>query len=332
MGETFFDDLARALAEPMPRRKALRLLAAGLTAAAVPGLRVRGAFAASKPCVGSSCFCTTGGTPCGYAVPPRGFNLGCCIGAPGERRTVCCTKPPDGGSWCCPKGYTCGSGANTPTDRNCTCNGVELPDGTCGPCPSGEVQCGKQCCKGRRPTLPAEVCYQGRCQPGCPDNTKKCGNTCCTKKQGCKNGKCCDKCGGSGTCCNPATQFCCREPGKPKSPGRCCKKNKETCCGVGPPGAQKRQCCAKPNKCARQLPPTIGGITASSPYVCCPPKRQVPNDTVVCCAPGQVSLGGKLVVGPGIQGLCCDENQVCGEGADITCCPTGTSCLFGTCT
>lgn len=95
-------------------------------------------------------------------------------------------------------------------------------------------------------------------------------------------------------------------------------------------------CCAKPNKCTRQLPRTIGGLTASSPWVCCPPERQVPvdetrpSDINACCAPGQVSLGGKLVVGPGIQGACCDAAKICGSGSSITCCPTGTMCIGGT--
>ena len=89
-------------------------------------------------------------------------------------------------------------------------------------------------------------------------------------------------------------------------------------------------CCPKPNKCSRQLPEEKGGLTDDSPWVCCPPDRQVPLGRVVCCAPGQVSLGGKLVVGNGIQGLCCNKAQVCGSGAAITCCQTGQSCVGGT--
>ena len=316
----------------MSRRRAVRVLGGAVAVATVPGLRPRAARAHSLQGCGRPGICSAG-TVCGFEIPPFACNKGCCIGAPGERRTVCCARRT--GSWCCGTGYTCGSGGNTPGDPNCKCSAIERPDGTCGPCPSGEFQCGKRCCQGKRPTLPAEVCYQGQCRPGCPEHTKKCGTTCCTSKQLCKNGKCCDKCGGNGPCCDHATQFCCREPGKPKSPGRCCKKGKETCCGVGPPDAQKRMCCAKPNKCTRQLPSTIGGLTGDSPYVCCPPERQVPvdethpDDINACCAPGQVSLGGKLVVGPGIQGACCDADRVCGSGSAITCCPTGTSCIGG---
>ncbi len=96
-------------------------------------------------------------------------------------------------------------------------------------------------------------------------------------------------------------------------------------------------CCAKPNKCTRELPRGIGGLTSTSPYVCCPPERQVPVDEThptdinACCAPGQVSLGGKLLVGQGVQGHCCDENKICGKGASLTCCQTGQSCVDGAC-
>ena len=55
-----------------------------------------------------------------------------------------------------------------------------------------------------------------------------------------------------------------------------------------------------------------------------------PDDINAWCAPGQVSLGGKLLVGQGIQGACCDEDKICGKGADLTCCQTGASCIAGT--
>jgi hypothetical protein len=302
----------------MPRRRALRVIGTALAVGAFPALRpdrAVGRRSQAKQCSIS----WTG---------PRGEHLTNVGGYYYPETEKCCTGPGtvDGRrgffAWVCRKNDVCGQFGAV----HC------IPT-----CPPGETKCGKACCKGRRPTLPAEVCYQGRCRPTCPEKTVKCGNTCCTSKQLCKNGKCCDKCGGNGTCCDPATTYCCREPGDPKSPGRCCKKDKETCCGVGPPGEQKRMCCPKPNKCTRQLPSTKGGLTSTSPWVCCPPERQVPVDEAhpseinACCAPGQVSLGGKLVVGPGIQGACCDEDKICGSGADLTCCPTGQSCTGGTC-
>lgn len=322
MNDSFFDDLARTLVTPMPRRRALRTMGTALAISAFPALRPgrAGAQAARlqtcKRCFVAIKFGTHEGGCC--STTP-GFLQDCCIGPNNDQ------EHPNQMSWCCAKGACGASGGK--------CNFS---------CPSSHFLCGsKKCCLKARPTLPAEVCYQGRCLPACPANTLKCGTLgtpiCCNKsKQKCRNGKCCDKCGGNGTCCDPATTFCCREPGKPKSAGRCCKKDKETCCGVGPDGAQKRMCCAKPNKCTRQLPSGIGGLTKTSPWVCCPPPRQVPvdetrpNDINACCAPGQVSLGGKLLVGPGIQGACCDEERICGSGAGLTCCPTGQSCIGGT--
>jgi hypothetical protein len=317
----FFDDVARTLATPMPRRRALRTIGSGLAVAAVGALRP--GAAAGRPARAVACpqTCSSSTVACCVAIK-YGFHIGGCCRQPGED---CCVGPnldqehPNQMSWCCPTG---------------TC---EAAGGRCKPgCPPNTFKCGTECCRRARPTLPQEVCYHGHCRPACPDKTKKCGDTCCTSKQKCRNGKCCEKCGGNGTCCDPATTFCCREPGKPKSPGRCCKKGKETCCGVGPDGAQKRMCCPKPNKCTKQLPRTVGGLTKTSPWVCCPPARQVPadenhpNDITACCAPGQVSLGGKLVVGQGVQGLCCDEDRICGSGAGLTCCQTGESCIGGT--
>jgi len=33
-----------------------------------------------------------------------------------------------------------------------------------------------------------------------------------------------------------------------------------------------------------------------------------------------VSLGGRIVVGFGIQGFCCNRSQICGSGDSKTCC------------
>lgn len=353
MSGDFFDGFARALVTPMPRRKALRMLAAGLTAAAVPGIRTRRAAAVPRTrraaavpqyCVRPGvCFCTDGGTPCGYAVPPAGFNFGnCCLGGPGETRTVCCTRPPDGGSWCCAEGETCGGGGRPncifqcPSSRDCE-------GGRC--CPAGEVCVdGRICCKPGRARCGTECCDKNEecftfrvgpsrtsvCVPRCPQKRARCGPRCCPQGEKCIDDRgICAKCNKTEEacgkkCCNRKSTFCC-EPSKQL----CCRKGKDTCCPVGGTSqstAPKRTCCAKPNKCARELPEGIGGLTNSSTYVCCPPKRQVPvdetrpKDIIACCAPGQTSLGGKLIVGTGIQGACCKDAQVCGSGKNVTCC------------
>lgn len=49
--ESFFDNLARTLASPMPRRRAVRVLGAAVVVATLPGLRPRSALArSSKEC------------------------------------------------------------------------------------------------------------------------------------------------------------------------------------------------------------------------------------------------------------------------------------------
>jgi hypothetical protein len=337
MRKGLFDDLARTLATPMPRRQALRTLGATLAMGAFRALRPGRAAGYAPNCVQGQ-VCDSGGkavnTWCCVQLTPGSYHsAGCCLtGGPYKFPLLeeCCIGPNDSAdhpnlmSWCCPVG-TCGASIRAPGGR---C--IEKPT-----CKADEIVCGKACCKR------GEFCGSTLRSICCKNGETACvgaqgSGMCCTSKQTCQNGKCCDKCGGNGTCCDPATTYCCREPGDPQSPGRCCKKEAESCCGVGPEGAQTRMCCPKPNKCVKQLPPGRGGFTKSSPWVCCPPGQQVPvdetrpNEIVACCAPGQVSLGGKLLVGQGIQGSCCDEDKICGSGANLTCCQTGQSCIGGT--
>ena len=127
MSERFFDELARTLASPMPRRRALRLTGAALVAATVPALRPRSALAGCGPDTPCSSTChlpphiggcgVEGPTGCGSQINCR-LSGGCMV----EGETCC-----RGGTganedaWICPKDYKCGSSRSTP------CNG-----GTCG--------------------------------------------------------------------------------------------------------------------------------------------------------------------------------------------------------
>lgn len=198
MGEALFDGLARSLAEPMPRRRALRTLATGFAAAAVPGAFARRAFAASPPAP-----CSGGGTFCGNVNPlgKVGYNIGCCLGAPGETRTVCCPGIPGVvGSLCCPTGYTCGNThANAP--ENCICR--------------SRVVCQGRCCQ------PGEYCQSqfigdDFCEKRCPHTgNEKCNGVCCTDNETCGFFGCSCKSGfvsaGAGTCVLPR-----EDPGDPK--------------------------------------------------------------------------------------------------------------------
>jgi hypothetical protein len=198
MGEDRFDGLARTLAKPMPRRKALRMLAAGLVGAAVPGMTTGRARAAaqSPPCSG-------GGTFCGNVNPlgEIGYNVGCCLGAEGETRTVCCPGIPGVvGSLCCPTGYTCGN-THAGSTENCKC--------------SSGVVCDGKCCK-RGEYCQTQLLGDDFCEKLCPHTrSEKCNGVCCTENETCGFFGCGCKSGfvsaGAGTCVLPR-----EDPGDPK--------------------------------------------------------------------------------------------------------------------
>ena len=301
----------------MPRRQLLRTIGAALAVGALEALRPRTASAAVSA------------QDCGGGCTPR---IACCVRIKmGYHHGGCYTPPAEE---CCvgPNGET-GKAANlmswTCKTGKCGQWGQCIPD-----CAADRERCGNQCCPVGwgcgSPRL-------GRCcQPGyakCFDSTGQ--GRCCPPGQPCIDGKCCEKCPG-GVCCDRAVEFCCGDPENPKAAGFCCK-NTDSCCALGPPGAEQRACCPAPNKCARQLTRAIGGLTGNSPNVCCPPARQVWNpgdrDPMACCDPSQFALPpGKMIIDAasrGIQGMCCDT--ICGTGANLTCCPTGKSCIGGRC-
>jgi hypothetical protein len=123
-----FDDLTRRLAEPVPRRRALRMFgaatAAGVAAAVVrpfrgdaicyPGDKPCGVLCCSPGQVCSSdgvhathCCCPAGSAPCGAACCASGVaclsrRLSLCGCQPGTTRCGTASKPT-----CCPAGTTC---------------------------------------------------------------------------------------------------------------------------------------------------------------------------------------------------------------------------------
>jgi hypothetical protein len=189
MGDDLFDDLARVLAKPMPRRKALRMLAVGLAAAAAPGITTRRARAADQPPP-----CSQGGKFCGNVDPlgKKGYNIGCCLGAGGDTRTVCCPGIPGViGSLCCPTGYTCGN-THAGSTENCKC--------------SSAVVCGGKCCK-KGEYCETRLLDEDTCEKLCPDGSHKCVGVCCTGLETCGFFGCKCKSGlvecGTGRCCQP---------------------------------------------------------------------------------------------------------------------------------
>ena len=198
MGADPFDDLARILAKPMPRRRALGVLAVGVGAAVAPGMTGRWAWAADQPAP-----CSTGGSFCGNVNPlgKTGYNIGCCRGATGNTRTVCCPGIPGVvGSLCCPTGYTCGNTSANSTE-NCKC--------------ASGVVCGGTCCK-RGEYCETRILGEDTCEKRCPrTGAQKCIGVCCTENEECGFFGCGCKSGfvstGAGTCVRPR-----EDPGDPK--------------------------------------------------------------------------------------------------------------------
>jgi hypothetical protein len=175
------------------------MLAAGVAVASVPGMTARRARAADPPPP-----CSTGGTFCGNVDPlgQKGYNIGCCLGGPGETRTVCCPgKPGVVGSLCCPTGYTCGNTSAT-SKENCKCSGVV---------------CGGKCCK-KGQYCETRFLGEDTCEKRCPvTGDQKCIGVCCTPRETCGFFGCSCKSGfvsaGAGTCVEPK-----EDPGDP-TPG-----------------------------------------------------------------------------------------------------------------
>src|SRR3954447_2729424 len=122
-----FDDLARALAAPMPRRRALRLGAGFVVAGAVPWLRTSTARSApEQDCQGRNELCPTkGSVNCGHTRV--GETGACCcyccstLEECGGEGGCCCAPERRCNGTCCNEGETCKNGKcfACPPDRKC---------------------------------------------------------------------------------------------------------------------------------------------------------------------------------------------------------------------
>lgn len=319
----FLDHLARTLARPMPRRRALRALGGTLVTAAVPGV-LRAAPARAHNAVGTlttacnpSC---RGEFPVKCVCPvPGGCYIGGC-GAVGS--TCCCQKGSDGktaGAVACPPGTRCGR----PGEQNCPCtNTCGGPNVCCGAgeycanpreqlcCKQGERGCGRFCCRPNQECRSARVGTASTrfCEDRCPPSQAWCGsNKCCPPRWYCVNERTglCKRCRGDQEecgkkCCDRRTSRCCGKAG-------CCPKNR-SCCVNG----DKQVCCPPRTKCAIPILPGNIGIVPRTEAICCPVER-LNNDPKVCCPPGQVALNtpGMSIPPRGISPFCCPPGQIC---------------------
>ncbi len=301
--ERVVDDLARTLAEPMPRRRALRLLGGSLAAAVVPGVAPRATLAARRsraatcPPAHSDCpfdhdgdyrtpdkrYCCEGPEPqfsCGdIAGPPKCINH-CPPTSPttGKRQTPCFSqaKWPNGQS----KKYNC-----------CTDLFPKCDDGECLPdCEKlagpGSHPCGQHCCHRSQACANPKTSTCGACR-----QRRVCGSDCCEPGEKCMNGKCCPAERVCGAKCCPNGQTC--------KGGKCCPSSR----ACGP------KCCGRGTKCA----------FSGRSRVCCPTGRIVSSEirgqlTRFCCPAGTVRVRsrprGALVCCPPGQAGCCDEEDL----------------------
>jgi hypothetical protein len=336
MNNGLFDDVARTLATPMPRRRALRIAAGLLVAAAVPAYRPKPAAATvTKAFAG----CPKGGLQ--SCTERFGPELPACCPDYRPGFAICCKSTDEcfnDNKNCCPKDKQCGGRCCLP-DQKCK-------DGRCVDCPE-EQACGETCCdpgeycgsKRRGLCCPkghdACVVYGGSaglcCGPGttccanaksakccdakhpcvkgggrckCAKGETRCGNECCTKGEVCSGGKCCPK--GNVKCGDE----CC-------TPGKCCGENccpeKWLCCST----AVGKKCCKPGEHCA-----LIAG--APGKKNCCPSSRIVTTDTGVplCCPTGTIDNGENDCCPPGNPNCCADlsclGNTVCVRGECVT--------------
>jgi hypothetical protein len=182
MDERFIDDLARTIATPMSRSRALRLIGTIVVGAFLQWPRRAYAYA--------SC----ANVKCPSPTDPTRPQLCCFDNGVGSINTCCkatesCCKTASTVT-CCQPGEACGIG-NT-------------KQAICIPCPSGATPCGSLCCQ------PGQTCGVGvdgspKCGT-CPSGQTLCGTKCCS-------GSCINPasgCCGSGiacgkTCCDPGT-------------------------------------------------------------------------------------------------------------------------------
>ena len=188
-----FDDLSRAMAQPMPRRGMLKML--GAAAAAGVGAVVLKPFRADAAC-------NAGDTPCGTGCCPAGV---ACLD-PSTARCGC----PAGATQCA---STCCSG---------TCSFTSNGNGCC--CDAGTTPCGQRCCpKGVAcESASASVC-------GCPAGYTRCGSgvnlSCCPPGAPCGDSSC------KGAAGNPTlgNQIFCTSGGTCRTAGATCFYNKQCC-------------------------------------------------------------------------------------------------------
>ncbi len=260
MSEQSFDDLARRLAETMPRRRALRLAGAALVGAvAVPGLRPRSAGAVGFPCTGlTPQKCSSGGA---QVCVPNDWN--------------CCSNSLCAGA--CKPWESCSSGGCNDTPLLCSDKGAA---GTRG---GGDRQARPEFCSVRLASGPT-ICY--------PQGRTLTWGWCCGKGETC--GTTLGDCNCEGDYCGPA---CCKQGQvcADQIRGVCCPKHWNQC-AVGPGHVVK--CCPPRDTCCFNHK-THTAVCCDADHPCvggkCECKKHEERCGATCCRKGQSCVAGVCI-------------------------------------
>jgi hypothetical protein len=312
MDERFIDDLARTIATPMSRFRALRLIGGIVAGALIPWTRQAYADV-----------CGAGGSVCPQLDDPTRTQLCCIPNGAGSLPTCCkpdevCCKTKTART-CCQPGQSCGTGINDTA--------------ICLSCSSGQTPCGSTCCAAGENCVAGSIC--------CPSG-KSCGSTCCSPDETCGVGvdgmpkcgscpsgqtlcgtKCCPgSCVHPGSaCCGPKVacgQTCC-------DPGNTCINTPHglSCCPVGHSHQVSKAtlsssaiflCCNKGDKVLDGVECCpVNRILAATPF----PSKVKPRRTHFCCPAGSVP-----------RGSCCSIGK---KPCRCSSCPAGSFCVDRKC-
>lgn len=274
-GSRFLDDLARTLAEPMPRRRALRLAAGALVGIAVPSALAPAARAASARGLTCGPSSAPGSVDCDCPAPGGLFMKACC--SPGEK-CVCFPDKAECHRITCPPGREwCGATPCCKPGERCTWDGTRYK--CVGPCEDNEFACRKtnaltsavQCCPKRETFVGLFAkCQAGTCVYKCSPGWEECGlRRCCPENWRC--------CWGGTHCCAP-NETCCGDG--------CCPRGKFCCDG----GGNSTTCCDDDEYCLHSIPAKLKwfdqAVGLPAPVACAPKCNPVNRCGDQCCGRG----------------------------------------------
>jgi hypothetical protein len=216
----FLDELARSLARPMSRSRAVRLMGGALVSVTVPGIAARAARA---------------GTTFHTCERDGGFLCQCPAGR-GLFFKICC-EPEDA--------YTCKCGKDYAQCKKKPCEQCGVGNRCCPPdycanrnqllcCKKGEEGCGPRCCKKNEEctTIRVGTGSERVCEKRCPQGQAACDKPkCCPRGYQCvfgATGRRCRRCGPDQVECGK--KCCYKQWSKCCGPAGCCPRS-SSCCG-----------------------------------------------------------------------------------------------------